>query len=384
MTDVDRADRTDVNARDGIEAKGGLATAPGAPDAVVAPDLYRAAGNGKPLPGKPGPPTGDTTPPPNGTKPPEPVEPAQVPDTRYLALRNFAISMTILNVLGYTVLGFEQPWTWPIFSILLGYTLEISIEMISAWSQKRKLAFTGNGARGVFTFLLPAHITALAVNLLLYSNDQFWPIAFGITVAIGQKVVLRAPINGKMRHFMNPSNFGITVTLLLFSWVNMVPPYHFTENVPDVLRLMIPTIIIVAGTILNSVLTKKVLLIVGWVGGFVIQSLIRHYVWDVALWAALGTMTGVAFVLFTNYMITDPGTTPVSGRAQFMFGSSVAMVYGALMVFNVVYTLFFAVTIVCAVRGMYWWARWLRERRTGRAEEAQPPTVVPQLQPATR
>jgi len=35
-------------------------------------------------------------------------------------------------------------------------------------------------------------------------------------------------------------------------------------------------------------------------------------------------MTGVAFVLFTNYMITDPGTTPMAGRAQFMFGASVA------------------------------------------------------------
>ena len=30
-------------------------------------------------------------------------------DPRYLALRNFAISMSVFNVLGYAVLGFEQP-----------------------------------------------------------------------------------------------------------------------------------------------------------------------------------------------------------------------------------------------------------------------------------
>jgi hypothetical protein len=78
-------------------------------------------------------------------------------------------------------------------------------------------------------------------------------------------------------------------------------------------------------------------------------------------------MTGVAFVLFTNYMITDPGTTPTKGRNQFMFGSSVAMVYGVLMGFNVVYTLFFATTIVCAVRGIMWWGLHLR---TKRAEQA--------------
>ena len=59
-------------------------------------------------------------------------------------------------------------------------------------------------------------------------------------------------------------------------------------------------------------------------------------------------MTGVAFVLFTNYMITDPGTTPTKPRAQFMFGSGVALVYAILMEFNIVYTLFFATSIVCA------------------------------------
>jgi hypothetical protein len=67
-------------------------------------------------------------------------------------------------------------------------------------------------------------------------------------------------------------------------------------------------------------------------------------------------MTGIAFVLFTNYMITDPGTTPFKARAQFMFGSSVAIVYGILMQFNVVYTLFFATCIVCLGRGLGWWA----------------------------
>ena len=29
---------------------------------------------------------------------------------------------------------------------------------------------------------------------------------------------------------MNPSNFGIAIVLLLFPWVAIAPPYHFTEN----------------------------------------------------------------------------------------------------------------------------------------------------------
>lgn len=284
-------------------------------------------------------------------------------DPRYLALRNFAISMSIFNAVGYTVLGFEQPWTWPLFALAVGYTLELAFESIMALAQQRRPEFRGNGAWGLYTFLLPTHITALACNMLLYANIHFWPIAFAISISIGQKYALRAPIKGRMRHFLNPSNFGITVTLLAFSWVNIAPPYHFTENVPDAFRALIPMIILTAGTVLNSVLTKKVFLIMGWTGGFVIQALIRHYVWGVALWAALIPMTGVAFVLFTNYMITDPGTSPSSRSAMFMFGAWVATAYGILMLFNVVYTLFFAVTIVCVARGMYWWMKWLAARR---------------------
>jgi hypothetical protein len=306
----------------------------------------------------------------------QPVPRVDSKDPRYMALRNFAISMSIFNVLGYTVLGFEQPWTWPLLALAVGYTTEIAIELIGAWAQRRRPAFTGNGAWGMYTFLLPTHITALAANMLLYANSRFWPIAFAVVVAIGQKAVLRAPIKGKVRHFMNPSNFGITVTLLAFSWVNVAPPYHFTENVPDVFRMMIPAVVIAAGTVLNAMLTRKVMLIMGWVGGFVIQALIRHFVWGTALWSALGIMTGVAFVLFTNYMITDPGTSPSAGLPQFMFGAWVAVTYGVLMVFNIVYTLFFAVTLVCFARGAMWWLKWFWQRRQ-QAREPVPAVAVP-------
>ena len=107
---------------------------------------------------------------------------AKPSDPRYLALRNFAISISVFNVLGYTVLGFEQPWLWPILAVLAAYTTEIAFELISAWAQRRSPRFTGRGPRGVLEFLLPAHITALAVNMLLYANSLFWPVLFGVVV----------------------------------------------------------------------------------------------------------------------------------------------------------------------------------------------------------
>jgi hypothetical protein len=54
-----------------------------------------------------------TTTPPTATSPdeslpvPGPIEKKKA-DPRYLALRNFAISISIFNILGYAVLGFEQ------------------------------------------------------------------------------------------------------------------------------------------------------------------------------------------------------------------------------------------------------------------------------------
>lgn len=299
------------------------------------------------------------------------------PDARYLALRNFAISISVFNIFGYTLLGFEQPWLWPIFAVLIGYTTEIVFELISSWSHKRSPRFLGRGPRGLYEFLLPAHITALACNMLLYANDMFLPIAFAVFVGVTGKHVLQAPVYGRMRHFMNPSNFGITVTLVCFgSWISIAPPYEFTENINTYWRMMIPVIIVTAGTVINSMLTRRVPLIVGWLGGFAIQAFLRWLIWDVSLFNALGVMTGVAFVLFTNYMISDPGTTPMKSRNQFMFGSSVAMAYGVLMLFNVVYTLFFAVVVVCGLRGIGWWVAHLRKRAVDR--RAVPATVASQ------
>jgi hypothetical protein len=205
--------------------------------------------------------------------------------------------------------------------------------------------------------------------MLLYANNQFWPIMFGVMVGVTGKYVLRAPINGKMRHFMNPSNLGISLCLLVFArWISISPPYMFSEWASSYFRLFIPIVILVSGTVLNTMLTKRVALIVGWMGGFFIQAFVRHWLWGVQLNTALTVMTGIAFILFTNYMITDPGTTPTRPRAQFMFGSSVAFVYAVLMQFNIVYTLFFAVCIVCGIRGLGWWgAYWMKQRRSADA-----------------
>ncbi|GAA2704375.1 enediyne biosynthesis protein [Micromonospora olivasterospora] len=293
-------------------------------------------------------------------------------DPRVTALRRFAISISALNVLGYTVLGFEQPWLWPIVAVLTAYATEAVLEVVGARAERRAPRFRGGGVRGAVEFFYPAHITALAVNMLLYPNDRILVMVFGVVTAVSSKWMLRAPARGRLVHFMNPSNFGITVVLLLFPWVSISPPYQFTEHVDTLVDWLLPAAILVLGTMLNAKLTRRTWLIAGWLSVFVAQAVFRGLVLDVSIPNALSIMTGVAFILFTNYMITDPGTTPFRPASQFAFGGGVALVYGLLTGVSVVYGLFFATAIVCLVRGGFLWAVHAVERQRATAEAPAP------------
>jgi len=297
-------------------------------------------------------------------------------DPRVLALRNFTISITAFNIFGFTVLGFEQPWLWPFVALATGYTTEIVLELIGARSEGRAPRFRGNGLRGLVEFLYPAHITSLVVNMLLYVNDQVLVMMFGVMIGISGKWLLRVPVNGRMRHYMNPSNFGIAAVLVLFSWASVAPPYHFTEYVDGVLDWVVPAAIIITGTLLNAVLTKRMWLIGSWLAVFALQAIVRGLVLDTSIPAALSTMTGVAFVLFTNYMITDPGTSPARPLSQVAFGGGVALVYGALTGAGIVYGLFFATALICVVRGSFLWSLHIVRRAQKEREAAEKRTAA--------
>jgi enediyne biosynthesis protein E5 len=270
---------------------------------------------------------------------------------RIAALRRFAFGISTLTVVGHVFLGFEQSWLQVLVSLATCYSVELVLEAVDAASAGRAPRFRGGGPKGLADFLLPAHITALAIALLLYPADRLWPIVLAGVIAVASKSIFRAPVGKGSRHFLNPSNFGIAVTLLLMPSVGIAPPYHFTENLSGWGDWALPAFILFTGTLLNVKLTGKLPLIVAWLSAFALQAVVRHVLFGSSLEAALVPMTGVAFLLFTFYMVTDPGTTPVAPRAQVAFGASVAGVYGVLMALHVVFGLFFALALVSLTRG---------------------------------
>jgi hypothetical protein len=297
---------------------------------------------------------------------------AKKPDLRLAALRRFATAITLLNVAGHTVLGFEQSWLTPIVGVLTAYTTEVVLELLESWRSGRRPRFLGKGTTAI-DFLLSAHISGLAVSMLLFANGRPQAIAFAAAIAIASKYLFRVKWNGGTRHVFNPSNLGITATLLLFPWVGMVQPYMFTEKLSGGWDWFLPALIVCTGSFLNGRFTRKLPLVAGWVGGFVLQALLRHFLFGNLLLPSLNPMTGVAFLLFTFYMVTDPATTPTTRRGQLAFGAAVAAVYGLFMATHVVFGIFYSLSLVCLGRGVLLHAR---ELVAERARLAMPVPVV--------
>ncbi|HKT00047.1 MAG TPA: enediyne biosynthesis protein UnbU [Rugosimonospora sp.] len=290
-----------------------------------------------------------------------------------VALRRFAMSITGLNVVGHLFLGFEQAYLTPVVAVLTAYGLSLLLETVDAWARHRPARYRGRWVNLV-NFLLPAHIAGLACAMLLYGNERLTPTIFAVTVAISSKYLIRLPVNGGLKHFFNPSNLGISTTLVCFGWMAIAPPYEFTEHGGGWVDWLLPAVVLVAGTMLNAKLTRRTPLILGWVGGFVLQALLRAAFLPDSLVSELFVMTGVAFILFTNYMITDPQTTPQRPRDQVVFGGSAALVYGALVALHVTFGFFYALTIVCAGRLVL---TFVRQRRAAPAPAPAPAPAVP-------
>jgi hypothetical protein len=274
---------------------------------------------------------------------------------RLCGLRRFAVAISILNILGHTVFGFEQAWITPFVALVAAYSTELILEIIDARLTRRPVLFQG-GLGQLADFLLSAHISGLAVAMLLYANDRLWPVAFAAATAIVSKAVLRVNSGPGSRHIFNPSNFGISIALLCFPWVGIAPPYHFSENLTGVGDWILPGVIVCTGTFLNARFTKRLPLIASWLLCFTAQALVRHLFFAARIESALLPMTGVAFILYTFYMVTDPATTPSGTLSQIFFGGAVAFTYGILVISHVVFGLFFALLIVCAIRGALLWA----------------------------
>src|SRR2546425_3346090 len=204
--------------------------------------------------------------------------PNKNPKLRLFALWYFTTLMIVWNILGHTVLGFEQSWACPFVGIGTAIAMQILLEWVDARAKNRELRFAG-GVSNFLNFLPAALIPGFACAMLLYPNERLWPIVFATALSISSKVFFRAPVgNGHYQHIFNPSNLGVALTLVLFPQVGFAPPYHFTENITGVWDWILPGFILLTGIIIHGCFTGRLPLVAAWVIGFVLQGEIRAHV----------------------------------------------------------------------------------------------------------
>ena len=80
--------------------------------------------------------------------------PKNNPKLRLFALWYFTTLMIIWNLIGHTVLGFEQSCATPLTAIATAIAVSLVLEWIDAQSKNRELRFTGGA--GNFLNFLPA------------------------------------------------------------------------------------------------------------------------------------------------------------------------------------------------------------------------------------
>ncbi|HET8781443.1 MAG TPA: hypothetical protein VFM63_03415, partial [Pyrinomonadaceae bacterium] len=258
---------------------------------------------------------------------------------------------TVFTILGHTVFGFDQPVSQVFVALITGYSCAFFFEWVDARVCGCPPAYAGGGWRKVLNFLLAPHMTSITLSFLLYFGERLWIMALTVALAIGSKHVLRVRVNGRLQHFMNPSNFGIAIVLIVYQWTGVLP-WNFTVDIYNPWDVLVPLAIVMLGTRLNLLFTGRTPSILAWLGTFVLLGVIRSTVRSTPLAAELVVLTGIPMVLFTFYMITDPQTSPSRLRSQILFGASIAFAYYALLTLNVQYMMFYSVTIVCAARGV--------------------------------
>jgi enediyne biosynthesis protein E5 len=234
-----------------------------------------------------------------------------------------SVGLTLWTVLGQTAYYFNRNPSQLGIAVLTACLLDFII--VAIW--KREISLP-----------LSAYITALSVGLLLESYD--WRV---YVVVPAWSILSKYLLRDSTRHFFNPSNFGIVMVLLFGHGIASVAPG--SQWGAD---YRVAFAILCLGMLMMTRL-KRLDLALGWLGGYVLMSLLRMALGQGGLVFALGPMTGAEFALFTFSMLPDPKTSPPTRTGRIAWGLSIAVVDGILRYFEIRYSMFYALFGHCAI-----------------------------------
>jgi Na+-translocating ferredoxin:NAD+ oxidoreductase RnfD subunit len=233
------------------------------------------------------------------------------------------------TIVGKTLLSFDHSW----LQIILSLCVACSLDVLLGFWKTRQLILPISGV-----------ITGLGLGLLIeaYSPTTLWPYIVAPILAIASKSLIR--VHGK--HIFNPSNFGLTILLLLFPATVTTISAQWTGSL-----LIVAVIFLIGG--FSAFRVSRLDLVLSFIGGFCVMALIEESIRHNGFALAYGPLLGAGLQLFILSMITDPKTTPNTRSQRILFGLAIAVIDGLLRLENNQYSPFIALFIVSACFPLY-------------------------------
>lgn len=161
---------------------------------------------------------------------------------------------------------------------------------------------------------LSPYISGISLALLLKpQHGILWPFAVGGFLAIASKYVLRY----RGRHLWNPTNFSITVLLLVAAPTLTKLTHEWGNSLGANLVIWSVGLLIVR--------KARLLHITGtYAVAFLVFALLRSQINGLPLGAEIGPLTGPMYQLFVFFMITDPPTVVSTKRGRIAVAIAIA------------------------------------------------------------
>ncbi len=237
------------------------------------------------------------------------------PDNRYLP----PIFITLILVMGNLSFGLLESFSRTALAIGTSMLFEVCLGLL-IYRRIPNLA--------------SAYITGISVGILIRS-PEFWPYALCSALAITSKYVIR----WHGRHLWNPSNFSISVMLLL------VPEFVATLSVQWGNTIWPMLIVWVLGAVIVY-RVHRFHITATYVVSFVVLSYVRTAFTGHSFLAEVAPITGPMYQLFIFFMITDPKTTVKPRWAQCLVAFLVAFAEMILRLSENVHAPYYALAIV--------------------------------------
>lgn len=252
---------------------------------------------------------------------------------------------------------FDSRYVAPLFITLILLVAQWQFRVLESFEQTA-LAIVASMAteivlsrllRGKWPHLASAYISGISVGILVRS-PEIWPFVLCSVIAITSKYVLTV----KGRHLWNPSNFAISVLLIL------APFAVSTLSVQWDNRVWAMIVIWTLGSIIVWRL-KRFHICASYVAAFVAFAFLRSLHNGHTFASEVAPITGPMYQLFIFFMITDPKTTVGSKRAQCIVVVMVAAMESLLRLNQNIHAPYYALFTVGPVANLV--DIWLHERR---------------------